>query len=410
MASHIPRLEGKSPSGNFIRQSGTVSSVSEILRYTFRIRPGVRAEAALIAEWHRCRWLWNEAVHLEKVGRKLTFFDLCKKLTEARSRLPWLRAGASMPQQQVLRSYCIALRQCATSRRGKPRVKPKNASRPSLQYTQEGISIKEGRLHLQGKIAIPVVWSRQLPSRPSNARIYRDTLGHWYVAFVVRRESSALPKSVATIGIDWGVATIATATDAAYDLPHRGHRKRCAAEMARLQRRMSRRRRPRGQVPSRGYQQARLQAARLHKKAARRTQHGARIWAKSVVDSHGLIAVEDFKPAFLAKSTMAKKAADAAIGAAKRELIERAIRAGREVVLVPPAYTTMTCAECGSRAKNRLDLGERVFRCEFCGHTADRDRNAARAILATAERNRVDVEGMRHVSALRGAAYVRPES
>jgi putative transposase len=89
---------------------------------------------------------------------------------------------------------------------------------------------------------------------------------------------------------------------------------------------------------------------------------------------------------------MARKAADSAIGAAKRALIERGMRAGRKVVLVPPAYTTMTCSDCLAIAKQRLGLAERIFRCEYCGHTADRDRNAARVILAVAEQGHTSVD------------------
>ncbi len=78
-----------------------------------------------------------------------------------------------------------------------------------------------------------------------------------------------------------------------------------------------------GKPQSRGYHHARVQAAKLHQKAARQNTHAARVWARRVVDDHQVIAVEDFRPLFLAKSTLARKAADAAIGAAKRELIER---------------------------------------------------------------------------------------
>jgi hypothetical protein len=78
---------------------------------------------------------------------------------------------------------------------------------------------------------------------------------------------------------------------------------------------------------------------------------------------------------------MARKSADGAIGATKATLIEYAQRAGRKVVLVPPAYTTMTCSECGARAKSRLLLSERVFVCDSCEMIQDRDRNAARVIL-----------------------------
>ena len=218
---------------------------------------------------------------------------------------------------------------------------------------------------------------------------------------VVRREVEPVPPAGgAMIGIDWGVSTTATTTDPAYDLAYLGHRKRCAAELAKVQRKMARRQRARGQAPTKGYQDARRQAAKLHKKAARQNSHDARMWARRVVADHDVIAIEDFHPRFLAKSTMARKTADAAIATAKRELIERGTRAGREVVLVPPAYTTMTCSNCGARAKLRLELAMRIFRCEYCGFTADRDRNAARTILATAERIRAGVDDVRQLACL----------
>jgi putative transposase len=240
--------------------------------------------------------------------------------------------------------------------------------------------------------------------RPTSVRVYRDNLDHWYASFVVRRDT-VVPAAAdgSAIGIDWGVKVTATTTDTVFDLPHLGHRKRCAAERAEVQRKMARRRRPKGVAPSRGYLRAKRQAARVAKKAARQNTHDARQWAARVVAGHHLIAVEDFKPKFLAKSTMARKAADAAIGACKRELIYRGVRAGRKVVLVPPAYTTMTCSECGTRAKERLGLGVRTFECAACGYTAGRDVNAARTVLATAERVRASADDVRHsIASCRG--------
>jgi putative transposase len=228
---------------------------------------------------------------------------------------------------------------------------------------------------------------------------------------VVKRDAATPAEADGcAIGIDWGVKTTATTTDALFDLPHPGHRKRCAAERAEAQRKMARRRRPKGQAPSKGYLTAKRQAARIEMKAARQNTHDARVWAKRITDHHALIAVEDFKPKFLSKTRMARKAADAAIGSCKRELIDRGTRAGRKVVLVPPAYTTMTCSECGARANLRLGLGIRIFDCAACGYTADRDVNAARTILVTAERGRVSADDIRHsIASLRdgGSGAVR---
>jgi putative transposase len=374
-----------------------VSGVEEIVRYTYRLRPGAQAERALLDEWHRCRFLWNEAVHQQKSGNKPTFGKLCKLLTEARGRSAWLRAGSQVAQQQTLRTYATALDHSYRVKwRGKPVFKARKTTRPSLEYTTRGFSVRDSRLRLPGGVSVPVVWSRELPSDPTSVRVYQDSLGHWYASFVVRRAVEPAPAAEGVIGIDWGVTTTATASDPAYDLPYHGHRRRCAAELARAQRKMSRRRRPRGHAPSGGYRRSRREAARLHKRAQRQNTHAARVWAKRVVAAHQTIAVEDFRPRFLARSRMARKAADAAIGAAKRELIERGVRAGRKVVLVPPAYTTMTCSECFARAKQQLGLAERVFRCARCGYTADRDRNAARTILATVDPDRAGVDDVRH--------------
>ncbi|MEQ4301514.1 transposase [Plantactinospora sp. B6F1] len=385
--------------------------VEETVRYTYRLRPGVTAEAVLLAEWGRCRWLWNEAVHQYKTGRKPTFGKLSKLLTEARAGSSWLREGSQVAQQQTLRTYALALQPSFTVKgRGRPTVKRLKDTLPSLEYTVRGFSIRDRRLRLPGGVRIPVVWSRELPSAPTSVRVYQDCLGHWYASFVVRREAASAPDVAGGIGVDWGVTTTATTTDAAYDLPYLGHRKRCAAELAKAQRRMARRRRPKGAPPWNGYLRAKRQAAKLAKKAARQNSHDARIWAKKVIDNHATIAVEDFTPTFLTRSQMARKAADAAIGAAKRELVERGMRAGRKVVLVPPAYTTMTCSQCGTRAKHRLGLDVRVFRCDTCGHTACRDRNAARTILATAERDRAGADDVRHaITSFQGGGLVRSE-
>lgn len=371
--------------------------MDEIVRYTYRLRPGKQAERSLLQEWGRCRFLWNEAVHQQKTGNKPTLAKLGKLLTELRGRNAWMREGSQVAQQAMLRTYAQALQQSYTVKgRGLPRYKARKRTLPSLEYSTRGFSIREGRLRLPKGVSIPVVWSRELPSEPTSVRVHQDSLGDWYASFVVRRDTSPAPEADGHIGIDWGVSITATTTDEKYDLPYLGHRRRCAAELAKAQRKMSRRHR-KGQKQSKGYQRARREAAKLHKKAARQTAHDSRVWAKKITYNHDLIAVEDFRPRFLTRSTMTRKASDAAIGAAKRELVTSAQRAGRKVVLVTPAYTTMTCSGCFARAKQALGLDERIFLCHTCGYTAGRDRNAARVILAVAERGHTSAEDVRHL-------------
>ncbi|MCZ4510461.1 transposase [Streptomyces sp. ActVer] len=377
-------------------------------RYTYRLRVSSTARTALDAEWARCRWIWNECCARSKKAHvedeKCGPARLDKMLTDARTANAWLREGSSVPQQQTIRDFaksrakalkdiksCLPLRQ----RAGMPKYKKKCAADPSLNYTRRGFRLKDGRLYLAGGVALTVVWSRELPKPPSSVRVYRDSLGHWYASFVVATTTETLPATGAVIGIDWGVKETATTTSDSHDLPHAQHGKTAAQRLARYQRMMARRRPAHGQAGSKGYREAKRQTAKLHKKVARQREDTAHKWAKSVVRDHDALAVEDFRPKFLAKSTMARKAADAAIGATKQALIHLARKHGRELHLVHPAHTTMDCAQCGARTKHALPLSERTYACTVCGAVSPRDKNSARVMLVRAGLTPAGVEGVR---------------
>jgi len=387
------------------------------LRYTYRLRVSSTALAALLAEWDRCRWVWNQCVATSraahKAGEECGPARLDKLLTGWRTEHEWLREGASVPQQQIIRDFArsrakalkdIKARLPMRQRAGMPKFKKKDRSTPTLNYTRRGFRLKAGRLHLANGIVLTVVWSRDLPAEPSSVRVYRDSLGHWYASFVVPAQAEPLPETGRCIGIDWGVNEIATTTSDNHDLPHPNHGKKAAEKLARYQRMMARRKPQRGQAASKGYRWAMKQAAKLHKKVARQRQDTARKWAKKVVRDHDVIAVEDFRPRFLAKSTMARKAADAAIAAAKAELIAMARKHGRTLHLVNPAHTTMDCAQCGARAKHALPLSERTYTCTACGAVSPRDKNSARVMLIRAGLNPAGADRVRPGRPLDGQA------
>lgn len=413
------------------------------VRYTYRLRPGKTARRYLVREWGMCRYVWNEMVAQSRAineawpSIKLAGSDPItfgpagadKFLTHLRTTtmdpagLKWLAEGSSVAQQQTVRDFCasrakaladIGARKPLHQRAGMPRFRSRNTSLPTLNYTARGFSLKPDpvtsvmRLVLPGKVSIPVVWSRGLPAHPSSVRVYQDSIGHWYASFVTESElePAAPAPGGSAIGIDWGVTETATTArvdlvtgeideSADFDLPHTGHGKRAAVQLAAAQRSMARRKRPKGQEESHGYRLAKFKAARIHKKVARQRQDDARKWAKRLVAEHQLIAVEDFKPKFLAKSTMARKAADAAISATKTELIWQARKAGRTLKLVHPSHTTMDCAACGARTKHRLPLGQRLYSCESCGVERSRDKNSAAVMVDRAGFDPVDVEGVR---------------
>ncbi|MER7478589.1 transposase [Streptomyces sp. NPDC126510] len=388
-------------------------------RYTYRLRVSSTARAVLAVEWDRCRWVWNEcvaksqAVHQRNKasGGKQTCgpAQLDRMLTQARRTTPWLREGSSVVQQQVIRDFGrsrakahkdMVERLPVRQRAGMPRWKTKREALPTLNYTKRGFRLKEGALHLAGGIVVRVVWSRELPAQPSSVRVYQDSLGHWYCSFVVPADVQPLPETGRVLGVDWGVRVTATTTSDAYDLAHAGHGRKAKEKLSRYDRMMSRRRPKKGQPASKGYREAKRLRAKAYKKVARQREDTGRKWAKKVVREHDAVAVEDFRPKFLSRTTMARKAADAAIGATKAALIEMGRKHGRDIRLVHPAHTTMDCANCDARAKHRLPLGERTYTCTACGTVSPRDKNSARLMLLRAGLNPAGAEGARPPGAL----------
>nr|WP_236070539.1 transposase [Streptomyces polyasparticus] len=378
------------------------------------------ARTALLAEWGRCRWVWNEcvaksrAVHAhnrEPPDDKRTCgpAQLDKMLTDARARMPWLAEGASVPQQQTIRDFAksrakamkdIENRLPGRQRAGMPRPKRKRATLPTLNCTRRGFRLKDGGLHLAGGISLTVVWSRELPAAPSSVRVYQDALGHWYCSFVVAAEVQPYPATGAVLGVDWGVKETATTTSDAHDLPHPQHGRNAQPKLSRYDRMVARRKPRKGQASSKGHRAAKKSRAKVYAKIARQRQDTARKWAKRVVRDHDAIAVEDFRPKFLSRTTMARKAADAAIGATKTALIEMGRKHGRDIRLVYPAHTTMDCASCGARTKHALPLSERTYTCTACGAVSPRDKNSAHVMLVRAGLNPAGAEGISPPGAL----------
>lgn len=355
-----------------------------IKRYTYKLRPGKQAQEHLHHEYRLARWVWNECVHQQRQGNNPTATQLDKMLTVARRQSPWLRAGSSVVQQQEIRTYAQALNHSHTvAGRRKPRTKTRKKNPyPSLNYTKNGFKIKDNRLVVAGKISLPVVWSRKLPTTPTSVRVFQDAVGDWWASFVVEVDTADNSvnhpqASASAIGIDWGIITTATTTDPSLNLEFRDVTAHHARRLKKYQRRMTLHKKQRDRAEQQAYKRAKKKAARQYRSMSYKRQERGRQWANTVAKTHRYVAVEDFKPKFLGKTTMAKKMHDASIGSFKKYLKEAVEKYNGTHVLVPPTYTSRECSQCDARTKHPLPLQQRIFTCDSCGYTADRDYNAA---------------------------------
>ncbi|MFC5814766.1 hypothetical protein [Nonomuraea harbinensis] len=113
-------------------------------RCTYRLRVSSNALAALLTEWDRCRWAWNQCVATSRAAHKAREecgpARLDKMLTGWRAGNAWLGEGACVPQQQIIRDFAksrakalkdIKARLPVMQRAGMPKFKKKHLAKPS---------------------------------------------------------------------------------------------------------------------------------------------------------------------------------------------------------------------------------------------------------------------------------------
>ena len=109
-----------------------------------------------------------------------------------------------------------------------------------------------------------------------------------------------------------------------------------------------------------------------------------------------VIGIEDLNVSGMMKNhRLARSIADASMREFRRQVAYKCAWYGIELVVVPRFEpTSKPCSKCGW-VKEDLTLSDRVFACEACGHTADRDDNASDNIrmLAVSSTERINGRG-----------------
>ena len=207
----------------------------------------------------------------------------------------------------------------------------------------------------------------------------KETTGDWYVSLVTSVEkipekpllSEIEPEDC--VGVDLGITSyIHTSKNLSVDtLDLSDEYDRYAREQRKLARK---------EHGSANWEKQRQQVAQTKRQIKRKVldyQHKLTTW---FVQEYDVVAVEDLdvKP-MLETSLNAKNKQDAAWSRFLELLEYKADLHGTHIVQVEPAGTSKECSVCG--VETAKPIWVREHSCPACGHTEDRDLNAAKNIL-----------------------------
>ena len=265
---------------------------------------------------------------------------------------------------------------------GYPRFKSYKRWR-SIGFKQyrNGFRIDGRRLKVSGVGRIRVRWHRPYQGQIKTCCLVRKA-GRWYVSLMCDvPDPVPLPKTGRVVGIDMGINALITTSEGEQVHNPRWYRD-AQAELRRKQRKLQR-----AQKGSNQRKKKLLDVQRQHEHVKNQREDFLDKLVYDLVQTCDVIVIEDLKIKNMVKNHhLSKSILDAGWGYFKQRLFDKAAEAGREVVLVDPAYTSKSCSSCGAIFEG-LTLAHRWVECE-CGLSLDRDHNAALNVLKWAGRVR----------------------
>lgn len=369
--------------------------MEQLKGYIFRLKP-TSNQAELLRRIAGCnRFVWNQALALQKrahaEGQKPIFYiEMSSFLTHwKRDPFPWLYEAPADTLQQTLRDLDAAWKKCAKEGSGAPRFKKRGHCRESFRIPQ-GFRFDNRRVFLPKLGWIGFFKSREMQGEARNITVF-ERAGRWYMSVCCKREvPDPVHPSTSVVGIDMGVARLATVSDGTVIEPVNALRQH-ERQLARAQKNLARK--AKGSSSSR---KTRLHVSRIQEKIANvRKDHLHKV-TTDLSKNHAEIVMEDLSVKNMSKSARGTTEAPGHNVRAKsglnkaildqgwsmfKQMLEYKQRArGGTLILVDPAYTSQTCSVCGV-VDSRSRESQSVFLCKSCGYSLHADLNAAVNIL-----------------------------
>ena len=363
-----------------------------------RLLPTPEQEQAFWNHIGAARFIYNYMLAEQKrryeAGEKhMSAFDMNMALTQLKkqSEFAWLKDVSADMQQRACADLATAFANFFARRARYPRFKSRKRSKPSfpvregvgsLWFSETYVQIpKVGKVKYQTDHDIPN--GRQC--KFFNPRIQFTQNGKWILTVGVERESQAPELTSTPMGIDVGVKELATVSFG--DESFVFHNINKSREVRRQERRLKHLQRnvARKYHQHENYEktnnilkaEAKVRRAQYHL-ANIRNNYRHQVTHELVSKLPSAVVMETLNVKGMMKNRhLSKAVAQQGFFEFTTQMKYKCEERGIAFVQVPQFYpSSKTCSNCGA-IKSDLRLSERTFVCPECGHTLDRDLNAA---------------------------------
>jgi putative transposase len=321
-------------------------------------------------------------------GRKTpTAISLHKELNaKKKTDFPWMYNVSKCAPQEALRNLEKAFKDFFNNvkkkksgkfkgKLGYPKIKTKKKGIGSFRLTG-AIHVHEKHIQLPRLGRLLLKEANYLPTEAGHilSATVSEKAGRWFVSVQVEEEvADPIPATGSVLGVDLGIKTLATTSEAeAFENPQALRKN--LKQLARLGRRHSRKKKG-----SKNRKKSARKLARMHARIARIRANALHQATNAIAKTKPrVIVLEDLNVKGMMKNRKLSRAVgDVGMYEFKRQITYKAEKYGSTVNTVSRWFpSSKTCSCCGWVDEDQ-DLGDRVFVCERCGYLADRDYNAA---------------------------------
>jgi putative transposase len=368
--------------------------VQRLQAFKYELLPNSQQERQMRRFAGSCRFVYNKALALQKERheqgqKKLGYAGLCQLLTAWRhsADTAWLADAPVHPLQQALQDLERAYSHFFAQRAGFPKFKKKGRS-DSFRYPDpKQIQLDQAN----SRICLPKLgWVRYRNSREVLGTVKNVTVskhaGKWFVSIQTEREVNWPIPQGGAVGMDMGIARLATLSDGTFYAPLNSF-KRHEARLRKAQQALSRK-----VKFSNNWKKAKARLQRIHSQMANARRDFLHKVSTAISKSHAMVCIEDLRVRNMSKS--AAGTADApgknvrAKSALNKAILDQgwyefrcmleyklAWKGGR-LIVVPPQNPSRTCPCCGHVSSDNRQT-QAWFECVACGYENNADRHGS---------------------------------
>jgi putative transposase len=362
--------------------------------FKVKLHPTDSQKVLMLKAFGTARWAYNWALNRQREnyeagGKFISAGELKKEITRLKKQegFKWLSEVSAKVAATAVIDQCEAYESFFKKKAGYPKFKRKSDNKDSFFQREDEFSIKGKKVHLE-KIGYVAMAEKIIPAGEGvkyyNPRIKYDGIDMWLTVGVEVSEKQTSENKTEPIGIDLGLKKLAVCSnkEEGYKIPSI---RKLAKRLKRLQRRASRNylymknNNISFKEKSKRLIKLETQILKTHHRITNKLNDKIH---KMTAEITGLnpsaIVIEDLNVKGMFKNKhLSNTLRHSKFGEVIRQLKYKCAWKGIKLIVADRWYpSSKLCSRCGEK-REKLSLSERVFVCNKCGLSIDRDFNAA---------------------------------